>query len=522
MVETKTGHDRSNGISYNDILEGDSVPPPAVYLEDSPLEPGVTTVAVARYYSKEEHDREVEMLWKRVWQMACHESDIPNVGDTHVYDIAELSFIVVRVSEDEVKAFPNVCLHRGRVLCDSHRKELKAFRCPFHGWSWEINGKLKEVPGHWDFPTVTEEEYSLPEVKVGHWGGFVFINPDPDCESLEDFLGDIDRHFSIPFERRFKAAHLIKRLPCNWKVAQEAFMESYHVIATHPELLGSFCDVNSKYDVFGNVSRAMSASGTASPHTGGTTPDMSTYPDGKAFQSLKHLISGHVYKRLAENEVEVTAPDGKQGLFTQKAEYISGDVKSADIQMCDWVGGKIIPGDEEMPMTYPTESLRAYRDGSARVRREQMRPQYGDSVDTISDADLNDAIYYSVFPNLSPWADFNPIFYRFRPDGSNPEQSLHEVMYMIPLPEGVDAPEPAKLTFLDLDDDYTEAPEFGSNLAKIFNQDCVNHAMVQKGLHSHPKGETIFASYQETKIRHFHRTLEKWLSSEKAPKTRKA
>ena len=151
-----------------------------------------------------------------------------------------------------------------------------------------------------------------------------------------------------------------------------------------------------------------------------------------------------------------------------------------------------------------------------------MRPQYGDSVDTISDADLNDAIYYSVFPNLSPWADFNPIFYRFRPDGNNPEQSLHEVMYMIPLPEGVDPPEPAKLTFLDLDDDYTEAPEIGSNLAKIFNQDCVNHAMVQKGLHSHPKGETIFASYQETKIRHFHRTLEKWLSSEKAPKTRKA
>lgn len=97
---------------------------------------------------------------------------------------------------------------------------------------------------------MTEEEYSLPEVKVGHWGGFIFINPDPDCEPLEDFLGDIDRHFGIPFERRYKAAHLIKRLPCNWKIAQEAFMESYHVIATHPELLGSFGDVNSKYDVF--------------------------------------------------------------------------------------------------------------------------------------------------------------------------------------------------------------------------------------------------------------------------------
>lgn len=106
MVETKTGHNRSNGISYNDILKSDTVPPPAVYLEDSPYPPGVTTVKTHRYFSQQEHDLEVEMLWKRVWQMACHSSDVANIGDTHVYDIAELSYIVVRVSETEVKPFP--------------------------------------------------------------------------------------------------------------------------------------------------------------------------------------------------------------------------------------------------------------------------------------------------------------------------------------------------------------------------------------------------------------------------------
>ncbi|MCC5885210.1 MAG: aromatic ring-hydroxylating dioxygenase subunit alpha [Gammaproteobacteria bacterium] len=519
MVETKTGHNRSNGISYNDLLKGDAVPPPAVYLEDSPMEPGVTRVPVESYYSREAHDLEVERLWKRVWQMACHESDIPNVGDTHVYDIASLSYIVVRVSEDEVKAFPNACLHRGRALCDNHRKELKVFRCPFHGWSWNLDGSLKEIPGHWDFPSVTEEEYSLQEVRVGHWGGFVFINPDPNCEPLEDFLGDIDRHFRIPFKRRYKAAHLIKRLPCNWKVAQEAFMESYHVVATHPELLGSFGDVNSKYDVFGNMSRAMSPSGPPSPHTGLENPDMSVYPDGKAFQSVKHLLSGHVYRRIEDDLVEVTTPNGKTGRFTSAAEYVEGEVKSADIQMCSWVGGKICPGEEDTPMLYDTSSPHGYRRANAKQRREQLRPAFGDYVDTISDADLNDSIYYSVFPNISPWADFNPIFYRFRPDGDNPEQSLHEVMYMIPVPEGVEPPPPAKCTFLDIDDDYTLAPEFGSRLLKIFNQDYVNHRMVQKGLHTHPKGETIYASYQEQKIRHFHETLAKWLESDEAPKT---
>jgi phenylpropionate dioxygenase-like ring-hydroxylating dioxygenase large terminal subunit len=510
MVETTTGHDRSNGISYNEILKRDKVPPPPVYLEDSPYPAGVTKVETHRYFSKEEHEREVEKLWKRVWQMACHESDIPNVGDTHVYDIASLSYIVIRVAEDEVKAFANACLHRGRALCDSHRKELKSLRCPFHGWSWHLDGRLKEVPAQWDFPSVTEDEYSLKPVNVAKWGGFWFINPDPNCESLEDFIGDFDRHFSIPFERRYKAAHLIKRLPCNWKVAQEAFMESYHVVATHPELLGSFGDTNSKYDTWGNFSRAMSPSGYPSPHIDSEVNDPSCYPDGKAYQSLKHMLSGHVYRRIAEDVVEVELPNGKKGRFTESAEYIEGDVKSADIQMCSWVGGKIIPGEEDQEMIYPVDPGE-YRESAAAARRETMREQFGDEVDKISDADLNDAIYYSLFPNLSPWADYNPIFYRFRPDGDNPEQSLHEVMFMVALPEGADMPEPAKCTFLDIDEDYTLASEFGSSLTKIFNQDFVNHRMVQKGLHNHPKGETIFASYQESKIRHFHDTLNRWL-----------
>ena len=149
-----------------------------------------------------------------------------------------------------------------------------------------------------------------------------------------------------------------------------------------------------------------------------------------------------------------------------------------------------------------------------------MRPQWGDAIDKVSDADMIDAIFYSVFPNLHPWADFNPIFYRFRPDGNNPEQSLHEVMYMLPVPDGEERPAPAKCTLLDLEDDYTKATEFGSYLNKIFNQDGLNHAAVQKGLHNHPKGEVIFASYQESKIRDFHNKLNLWLDSETPPKSR--
>ncbi len=524
MVETKTGHDRTAGVTYLEVIKADTVPPPPVYLEESPYPGGVTKVATHRYYTREEHDREVERLWKRVWQMACHEDDIPNVGDTYVYEIAGLSFILVRNAPGNgpgaVKAFPNACLHRGRQLCDAHRQGLKVLRCPFHGWSWHLDGSLKEVPSHWDFPSVTEEEYALPRISVGHWGGFVFINPDPDAEPLERFLGDIDRHFSRPFTKRYKAAHMVKRLPCNWKVAQEAFMESYHVVGTHPELLPMFLDTGSKYDVWPNISRAMSASGPPSAHTDLDAPDPSAFPEGQAFTSFRHPLSGHLYRRIEENRVEVTRPDGKTGVFDMTGAHVEGEVVNADAHMCNWIGGKIAPGEENMPTRFASASTEDFRADAARDRRELMRPQWGDAIDKVSDADMIDAIFYSVFPNLHPWADFNPIFYRFRPDGNNPEQSLHEVMYMLPLPDGEERPAPAKCTFLDLEDDYTKATEFGSYLNKIFNQDGLNHAAVQKGLHNHPKGEVIFASYQESKIRDFHNKLNLWLDSETPPKSR--
>jgi ATP-dependent Clp protease adapter protein ClpS len=303
-------------------------------------------------------------------------------------------------------------------------------------------------------------------------------------------------------------------------VAQEAFMESYHVVGTHPELLPNFSDTSSKYDVWPNITRAMSASGPPSQHTGLAVPDQSAFPEGKAYTSFKHPISQHVFRRLAENRVEVTLPNGMNGIFDAEGNHIDGEVQSADPHLCNWIGGKIPLGEEDTPSKFADTSPQAFREELASTRRDAMREQWGDAIDKVSDADMIDAIFYSVFPNLHPWADFNSIFYRFRPDGNNPEQSLHEVMYMVPVPDGQDRPPPAKCTFLDLDDDYTLATEFGGYLNKIFNQDGLNHRAVQKGLHSHPKGKVIFASYQESKIRHFHETLNKWLDSEEAPRSR--
>ncbi|MGD8418469.1 MAG: aromatic ring-hydroxylating dioxygenase subunit alpha, partial [Pseudomonadales bacterium] len=235
MVETINGTARSAGVTYQQLLDQDSHPVPDIMRRESPMPPGPTIVPAERYYSKEFHDLEVERLWSRVWQMACHEDDIPEVGDYHVYEIARLSFLIVRTGEDEFAAFHNACLHRGRMLKVKDGRRAREFRCPFHGWAWNLDGSLKEVPCQWDFPTVSAATHSLPAVRVGRWGGFIFINPDRNAEPLESFLGDLSDQFpSLPYEKRYKVAHVAKVLRCNWKVAQEAFSEAYHVIATHP------------------------------------------------------------------------------------------------------------------------------------------------------------------------------------------------------------------------------------------------------------------------------------------------
>jgi nitrite reductase/ring-hydroxylating ferredoxin subunit len=235
---------RSPGISYQELLDTDSRPEnvPVVLRWQRNEHLGSADIPRARYVSREFHDVEKEKVWKKAWQMACREEDIPDVGDTLVYDICDLSLLVVRVDATTIKAYYNACLHRGRQLkeCAGNNTEL---RCAFHGYCWNLDGSLEQIPCEWDCPQVEPAEWAPPEVGVGTWGGFVFVNLDPDGESLAWFLGELPEHFAKwPLEERYKAAHVAKVFPANWKVVQEAFMEAFHVVATHAELLAGIGD----------------------------------------------------------------------------------------------------------------------------------------------------------------------------------------------------------------------------------------------------------------------------------------
>ena len=516
MTETITGSDRSAGISFSELLDADSHPVSDVLRAESRvgITDGNTRIPTHMYTSRQVHDLEIEKLWSRVWQWACLDADIPGAGDYHVYEVGDLSFLIVRTEDGSLKAYRNSCLHRGRLLRETHGKGARTLRCAFHGWAWNLDGSLKEIPCEWDFPSVDREACSLPEALVDTWHGFVFINPDLDAAPLAEHLGDLERHFEKwPFERRFKAAHVEKIMPVNWKACQEAFMESYHVVATHPTLMTTLGDANSRYDTYDGYSRAISPHGVESPHLAGM-PHYERLDDGREYGRYRHPMSGHVYERVEHRRVKVTDLDGIDSFFDDRGNHLEGPRTQADPQLCQWIGGESGPGWEDIPMAPPPPDgldVAGVRAWYAEQRREAVRrsaPQV--PVEEFSDAEMIDSIYYSVFPNWSPWGVFNVLMYRFRPHGNNPDQCIFEVFLFPPSPDPDDPPPPAPVTRLGVDDDWTLAAELGP-IAKIFQQDSLNLPNVQRGVKASATGEVIFANYNERKIRHFWELLYEWL-----------
>jgi phenylpropionate dioxygenase-like ring-hydroxylating dioxygenase large terminal subunit len=206
-------------------------------------------IPAENYISEEFARREAEHLWKSVWQMACREEEIPKVGNYYTYDIVDQSIIVIRTAPDEIKAFHNVCPHRGRTLTEGCGHAARLF-CRYHGWNWKIDGTdAKVVDRHeWAPEDLTDETLNLKPVKVGRWSGWVYINMDPDSISLEEHLAPAKAYLD-PFDMGGMRYHWRKSaiLDCNWKVILEAFNEGYHVQCTHSQMLRYMDDWTQSY-----------------------------------------------------------------------------------------------------------------------------------------------------------------------------------------------------------------------------------------------------------------------------------
>lgn len=445
------GAARSPGISYQELLDTDTHEVPEILRAESPGYFGSQDLSVDRYISREWHDKEVANLWSRVWQFACREEHIPDVGDYIVYEIVRSSFVVIRTAPDTIKAYWNSCLHRSRQLkdFDGHCEEI---RCPFHGFTWNLDGSFRHAPDEWDFSHVTDRaadgEFQLPEAKVAVWDGFVMINPDPDAEPFHEWASEAVEHFKRwDLSTRYIEGHVAKVIECNWKISQEAFCEAYHAETTHPQTLKYIGNPNSQVDCWDTSSRVITPAGTASPN---------------------------LWYDVAEEEIMRAMVDTRV--------------------------------DEELPLPVPDGET--CRKVAVEKARDRWRPVVGELADEWSDSEMIDNFDYTIFPNFHPWGSFNRIVYRFRPNGDDHRSSIMEVLLLSPF--SGERPPPAPVHLLGPDEAFTDAPELGM-LGKIFDQDLANMSKVQRGMETSKKGAVTLSDYMESKVRWLHHLFDEWV-----------
>ena len=145
-----------------------------------------------RYTSSEFYEKEWNQMWTKVWLLLGRVSEIPFKGDYQIEEIGVESIIMVRQEDGSVRAFYNVCQHRGSRLTNNTKGTTEVFRCPYHSWEWSFDGTLLSVQDPEDFLQGNPcEELTLAEVPCEVFAGFIWVNLDPDCQSLKDFLGPL-------------------------------------------------------------------------------------------------------------------------------------------------------------------------------------------------------------------------------------------------------------------------------------------------------------------------------------------
>lgn len=414
------------------------------------------------YFSRAYFELEKERLWPFVWQLACREEEIPNVGDFVTYDICDDSIIVVRSAPDEISAFHNVCPHRGNRLTEgcSHARQ---FLCSFHGWSFGLDGRNIGVPDRKDWGTLLrDEDIRLKAVKTGLWGGFVFINMDEDCQPLDDFLAPMKaltaRH---EFEKLRFAWYRTTVVEANWKTVAEAFNEFYHVQTTHKQMLSYTNDYS--------ASKAMGRHGWISYAAENGFPlsrSPRLAPKETDFREL-------VFEYVEQMKTDLQAMQTER--FYQAAQRLRTETAPG------------APAEEVMGKLFEFAVGAAIEEGSGWP--DGLTPDY------LAETGFD----WHVFPNtifLHPGVEA-VLWYRFRPHGDDPEKCLFDIWSLERFAPGTEPPLVREV--IDDPDSY--------DWPLIYAQDLHNIPRVQKGMKSRGFAGARPSPVQEAAISNFHRAL---------------
>ena len=206
---------------------------------DYPIVDGARTLPGKYYHSEEIYAEEVEKIFYKFWILACREEEIPEAGDFKLFNVEDESLIITRDKKGEIRALFNVCSHRGTQLCtsESGNFKTKTIQCPYHAWTYNLDGSLLAAPLMQESDNFHKSECSLPQAHIFNWEGFIFVNLDEDPAPFESQMGALIGKFQDWRISELRIAHHIKyELNCNWKLILQNYQECYHCPGVHPLL----------------------------------------------------------------------------------------------------------------------------------------------------------------------------------------------------------------------------------------------------------------------------------------------
>jgi len=428
--------------------------------------------SVEAYVSSDYARAERDLLWRKVWQQVGRVEEIPEVGNYLTYEILDDSLLIARTAPDTIKAFYNVCSHRGRKLIDvppgakNARGKKTQFICGFHAWRYNLDGQCTFVAEMDDWQgTLDEGRTRLGEVKVDTWGGWIWINLDPNCEPLRDYLEPAATLLD-PFELQNMRCRWRRWIifDCNWKVAMEAFNETYHVPGTHPEFM--------KFGDFRGWARAQG----------------------------KHSNIGYdAPKELKENQAKLRLGAGNdpRKSTAEMQLYTWEEVNTNTTKTLVDAALRLV---DELPEGTPADKVLKHWLDSARAH-DAARGVVWPTVDPDHVGKSGTA--WQIFPNFQiGHAVNNSLCYSARPYGYDPDKCIFEAAVYELYPKG-EEPE-TEWVYLAVDD-----PRWGS----VLPQDFANMAAVQQGMKVGGFRGTLPNPYRERSVANLHRTLAKYMGT---------
>ncbi len=416
----------------------------------------------SRYYTREALEAEWEQVFTKTWLLAGVESDIPDTGDWSRFDIGSESIVLTRQSDGSVKAFYNVCPHRGSQIALADFGSADHFTCPFHSWKFGLDGRNISITDVETFhPDVLCHGTDIKQVRCETAAGLIFISMNDDVMPLTEYLGEVGEHLALyDIGKMHVIQHKKSDWAANWKGGVDAFYEIYHLHSVHPQTQ-AVMDDRTQIDLFPNgMSRQFVPFAQPSPR----------FPDQES-------VNLGIAMMLNDAGID---PDSFNGTAQDSRAAIQ----------------------------------QAKRERSA---------QYNLGYEKFSDTQLSDSTIYGVFPNVQIGCHPEAVFiHRFLPHPRDPEQFTYETIILFK-PEDIPGYGPPAWMGLSPDADTSgmvrpdvvrvplgEPPELG----EVLDQDSELLPIVQKGARSRGFAGPLW-SEQEARLRHFHVELDRYISGEK-------